>query len=42
METSKLILNWNEFNFTDDNTQVNLIYKIILNWEEYFIREYQE
>lgn len=41
METSKLILNWNEFYFTDDNTQANWIHKIMLNWEAYNIREYQ-
>lgn len=39
--TSKIILNWVEYEFTDDNTQANWIYKIILNWETYLIRESQ-
>lgn len=40
--TSKLILNWTEYAFTDDNTQVNWIHKVMLNGNTYNIKEYQE
>ena len=40
METSKLILNWTEYYFTDDNTQANWIHKIMLNGNTYNIKQY--